>query len=177
MEDKNQKKADDENEHIKIEKLITPEEFNDLAQELTKEKSSKISSKIIKSKDAQKEYPKYEEYLSENIKETTNISEDNPGQSTQEYLIRNFKDFLVLPSTSDPDSLNRTRVIHTHSSENANVMNDIASHAEFKEIHSGESSVVVNRNDNGEIESIEVFCSDGERVVIRFEIDEEDNLE
>ncbi|HRT67686.1 MAG TPA: hypothetical protein P5216_02985 [Bacteroidota bacterium] len=178
MEDKNQQKPDDgEEEHLKIENLITPEEFIELTKDISKEKSSKISSKIIKSKDAQKDYPKYEEYLNNDTQETNNLSEENPEQSTQEYLIRNFKDFFVLPKANDPNSSSSSRVIHTHSSENTGDMNDFISTAEYKEIHSGESSVIVNRNDNGEIESIEVFCCDGERVVIRFEIEDEENTD
>lgn len=38
---------------------------------------------------------------------------------------------------------------------------------------SGKAEVYINRRKNGELESIEVVASNGERILIRFEIDEE----
>lgn len=41
--------------------------------------------------------------------------------------------------------------------------------------NSGKAEVYINRRKNGELESIEVIASNGERILIHFEIDEEIN--
>lgn len=172
MEDKNKQNSVNDDEHLEIDKLLTPEEFNELAQDTSKEKSNIYSSNIIKSKEAKIEYPKFEEYGS-NEESAQLKTENNSETSSQEYLIRNFKDFLVLPKIGDKKTEGSSRVIHTKSSENQEQPGTSITQPQFQELLTGETSVIINRNNDGEIESIEVYCKDGEKVVIRFEFEDE----
>ncbi len=163
-------------------------DFGDLSEDiedaLSKGQQISPSVKIIKKKDIETEIPNYdensaEEFLKEDYesaKKTVfeptyihkNQDTDEPEEH-QEVLIRNFRDFLVLPRISGARPMKGSRNIINKEQiqEGANV--EISNKPPFGDVSSGESSVIVNRNLEGEIESLEVYCKDGEKIVIRFD--------
>lgn len=176
MDDEKKQSAESNDEHLDIEKLLSPEEFNKLIKNEPIAQQKNYSSNIIKSKDAQREYPTFEDYAREDNESTTPAEEENVSdKSSQEYLIRNFKDFLVLPRIAGAQPSGTSRIIHNQSSEGKQNANESDSTPQFQELLTGETSVIINRNTAGEIESIEVYCKDGEKVLIRFDFDDNSN--
>ena len=173
MEDKNKQNFEHSDEHLEIDKLLTPEEFNELTKPNAKEESKLYASNIIKSKDVKKEYPKFEDFSTEKNENPQTDDEIQADQSSQEYLIRNFKDFLVLPKISETKTADSSRVIHQQSINKQSESDEMITKPQFQELLTGETSIVVNRNEDGEIDTIEVYCKDGEKVVIRFEFEDD----
>ncbi len=179
------------------EPLLTPDDFT---QELSPDfQGEKIpgGTKIIKQKDIKLSPPVYnqeeinkiletptEEILKHQFQSTFQneiiTSESSDGNKAnkpfdyKEYQITNFKDFLELPKISGSQpSISGKRVISKDLiNKNSSEKIEVYSEPPFKPIKTGESSVIVNRNLDGEIESIEVCCKDGERILIRFDFDD-----
>ncbi len=163
-------------------------DFGDLSEDiedaLSKGQQISPSVKIIKKKDVETEIPNYdensaEEFLKEdyesakkNVFEPTYIHKnqdtDEPEEH-QEVLIRNFRDFLVLPRISGARPMKGSRNIINKEQIQEGAKVEISNKPPFGDVSSGESSVIVNRNLEGEIESLEVYCKDGEKIVIRFD--------
>jgi hypothetical protein len=179
------------------EPLLTPDDFT---QELSPDfQGEKVpgGTKIIKQKDIKLSPPVYNEEEINKILETpteeilkhhfqstfqnevsaSESSDDNKVDELfdyKEYQITNFKDFLELPKISGPQqSISGKRVISKDLiNKDPSEKVEVYSEPPFKPIKTGESSVIVNRNLDGEIESIEVCCKDGERILIRFDFDD-----
>lgn len=165
--------------------LLNLEDLSGDIQEAVK-KSEQISpsSRIIKKKDIETEFPQYDEQTAEKLLkedwEETKKKAFEPAfipkeQDTdepevrQEVLIRNFKDFLVLPRISGGKPIKGSRNIINKEQTKEDAQVEISNKPPFEDISSGESSVIVNRNLDGDIESLEVYCKDGGKIVIRFD--------
>ncbi len=148
------------------------------------------SAKIIKQKDVDVNYPKFDEeeakvYLNEDYEETKK-SRFSPsyipkGEDTdkefnhQEVLIKNFKDFLVIPKITGSNPNRKSRNIYSKDEvEEKDASVEISNNVPFDDVSSSESSVIVNRGIDGEIESLEVYCKDGEKILIRFDFGDEE---
>ncbi len=166
--------------------------YEDLSEDINEavQKGEKISpsSKIIKKKDIKTEYPQYdeqtaEEFLKEDWEEAKKKAfepafipkeqDTDQPEDRQEVLIRNFRDFLVLPRISGARPIKGSRNIINKEQVQENARVEISNKPPFEDLSSGESSVIVNRNLDGEIESLEVYCKDGEKIVIRFDFGDE----
>lgn len=173
---------------------FSDEEFNPLLsyEDLTEDideavkKGEKLSSssKIIKKKDIKTEIPQYdeksaEEFLKEDWEEAKKKAfepsfipkeqDTNQPDDRQEFLIRNFRDFLVLPRITGARPIKGSRNIINKEQVQEDARVEISNKPPFEDLSSGESSIIVNRNLDGEIESLEVYCKDGEKIVIRFD--------
>lgn len=163
-------------------------DFDDLSEDIedavSKGQQISPSVKIVKKKDIQTEIPNYdentaEEFLKEDYEATKKKSfepafipksqDTDEPEDHQEVLIRNFRDFLVLPRISGARPIKGSRNIIDKEQIQEGAHVEISNKPPFGDIASGESSVIVNRNLDGEIESLEVYCKDGEKIVIRFD--------
>jgi hypothetical protein len=173
-----------------IEPLLTQDDFLEelgSADELPKIKGG---TKIIKQKDLKSDVINFSEEDVEKIvnsNDQTSImgkftelfkDEDiSEEENYQEYQIKNFRDFLVLPKISGAKkSISNKHLIPKEIIEGEDEKVEILNKPPFKEIIDGESSIIVNRNIEGEIESIEIVCKDGERILIKFDFEDSNNL-
>ncbi len=119
-------------------------------------------SEIAHSNDSKEITPKTQEESSEVAK--------RPEEEIEEYLRANFKDFISLPKISgslvksyENNLLSRTEVSNTGKTV------EISDSAASTTDPSHKTSVIINRDNGGEIESIEVVCKCGERTLITFD--------
>ena len=180
--------TDMDNEDNNNEEFSPLLDFGDLSEDIedaiSKGQQVSPSVKIIKKKDIETEIPNYDEKSAEEfLKEDYETSKKNffepsfihKNQDTdepedhQEVLIRNFRDFLVLPRISGARPIKGSRNIINKEQIEEGAQVEISNKPPFGDVSSGESSVIVNRNLEGEIESLEVYCKDGEKIVIRFD--------
>ncbi len=163
-------------------------DFGDLSEDIqdavSKGQQVSPSVKVIKKKDIETEIPNYDEKSAEEfLKEDYDAAKkkafepafipkeqdtDEP-EDHQEVLIRNFRDFLVLPRISGARPIKGSKNIIDREQIQEGAQVEISNKPPFGDISSNESSVIVNRNLEGEIESLEVYCKDGEKIVIRFD--------
>lgn len=188
-EDKFQDGFPDMEDEGKNSKDISPLlDFGDLSEDIedavSKGQQISPSVKIIKKKDIETEIPNYDESTAEEfLKEDYDLIKkkvfepafipkekdtDDP-EDHQEVLIRNFRDFLVLPRISGARPIRGSRNIINKEQVQEGALVEISNKPPFEDVSSGDSSVIVNRNLDGEIESLEVYCKDGEKIVIRFD--------
>lgn len=179
------KKDDEEQLNEEMSPLLDFEDLSeDIEDAVNKGQQISPSVRIIKKKDIETEIPNYdentaEEFLKEdyesvkkNIFEPTYIDKEqdkDEPEDHQEVLIRNFRDFLVLPRISGARPIEGSRNIINKEQIQEGASVEISNKSPFGDLSSGESSVLVNRNLEGEIESLEVYCKDGEKIVIRFD--------
>lgn len=101
--------------------------------------------------------------------EELNIGTD-PDRENEEYLQKHFKDFLSLPkiagkfSKSIENNLIPKDVVKK-TGKTIEIADDLPQSKDTKM----QSSVIINRDENGELESMEVICKCGERTLIKFE--------
>jgi len=183
---------DDEDNSFSKEEFSPLLNYEDLSEDINEavQKGEKISpsSRIIKKKDIKTEYPQYdeqtaEEFLKEDWEEAKKKAfepafipkeqDTDQPEDRQEVLIRNFRDFLVLPRISGARPIKGSRNIINKEQVQEESRVEISNKPPFEDLSSGESSVIVNRNLDGEIESLEVYCKDGEKIVIRFDFGDE----
>lgn len=187
------KKDDDDQLKEEMSPLLDFEDLSeDIEDAINKGQQISPSVKIIKKKDIETEIPNYdentaEEFLKEdyesakkNIFEPTYIDKEQDKDEPvdhQEVLIRNFRDFLVLPRISGARPIKGSRNIINKEQIQEGTSVEISNKPPFGDLSSGESSVIVNRNLEGEIESLEVYCKDGEKIVIRFDFGDDSILD
>lgn len=151
------------------------------------------SAKIIKQKDIDVNYPKFgeeqaEAYLKEDYEEAKKHKfspsfipkeEDTDKEfDHQEVLIKNFKDFLVVPKIAGKNPSRKSRNIYSKDEvQQKDASVEISNNVPFNDVSSSESSVIVNRGIDGEIESLEVYCKDGEKILIRFDFGDEEVIQ
>lgn len=151
------------------------------------------SAKIIKQKDIDINYPKFgeeeaEAYLKEDYEQAKKKKfspsfipkeEDTEGEfDQQEFLIKNFKDFLVVPKIAGKNPSRKSRNVYSKEEvEQKEASVEISNNVPFEDVSSSESSVIVNRGIDGEIESLEVYCKDGEKILIRFDFGDEEVIQ
>ena len=177
-----------ENNEQNNEELSPLLDFGDLSEDIEDavSKGQKVSPsvKIIKKKDIETEIPNYDETTAEEfLKEDYDLAKkkafepafipkdkdtDEP-EDHQEVLIRNFRDFLVLPRISGARPMKGSRNIINKEQVQEGAQVEISNKPPFGDVSTSDSSVIVNRNLDGEIESLEVYCKDGEKIVIRFD--------
>ncbi len=106
----------------------------------------------------------------EEIEETHDEQLKTPEEEIEEYLLNNFKDFIVAPHISG--------IKHKAGTNNFIPLENIKAEGKTVEIAdkhttgpSGlhQSTVMINRTEDGEVESIEVICKCGERTLIKFD--------
>lgn len=104
------------------------------------------------------------------IEEITEDQIKTPEEEIEEYLLNNFKDFIVAPHISG--------IKHKGGTNNFIPLENIKAEGKTVEIAdkhitsaSGihQSTVMINRTEDGEVESIEVICKCGERTLIKFD--------
>lgn len=183
--------SQNDNEEIddgEIEPLLTQDDFREelsATQDLPKIKGG---TRIIKQKDIKSDVINYneeeiekimssKEHLAGKFEELYKDEDLSEEENYKEYQIKNFRDFLVLPKISGAiKSISNKRLIPKEIIEEGKEKVEILNKPPFQEIQGGESSIIVNRNIDGEIESIEVVCKDGERILIKFDFEDRDNL-
>ncbi|MGB9701218.1 MAG: hypothetical protein ACPL1A_00670 [Candidatus Kapaibacteriota bacterium] len=183
--------SQNDNEEIdngEIEPLLTQDDFREELSSTQDLPKIKGGTKIIKQKDIQSDVINFNE---EEIEKIMSSNEQLTGkfeelykdedlseeENYKEYQIKNFRDFLVLPKISGAKkSISNKRLIPKEIIEEGKEKVEILNKPPFQEIQGGESSIIVNRNIDGEIESIEVVCKDGERILIKFDFEDSDNL-
>ena len=94
----------------------------------------------------------------------------NPDDENIEYLQRNFKDFLSLPKITGKFSKSiENNLIPKDIVKKTGKTIEIADDLPQTKDTLKQSSVIINRDEQGEIESMEVICKCGERTLIKFE--------
>lgn len=171
-----------------IEPLLTQDDFREELSSTRDLPKIKGGTKIIKQKDIQSDVINYNEeevekimssneHLAGKFEELYKDEDLSEEENYKEYQIKNFRDFLVLPKISGAKkSISNKRLIPKEIIEEGKEKVEILNKPPFQEIQGGESSIIVNRNIDGEIESIEVVCKDGERILIKFDFEDSDNL-
>jgi uncharacterized protein (DUF433 family) len=92
------------------------------------------------------------------------------------YMRGHFKDFLQLPKiTGQKHSEFQSNIIKSESINKKSKKIEITDDPNFKDNRHSTTSVVVNRDESGELESIEVHCKCGERTLIKFDYFDEDS--
>lgn len=128
---------------------------------------------------------KDDEYKSPVIKEehthSENISEYGPeehergneevGDEVKEYLLKNFKDFLEYPKISGNEKVTSSNIIQKEKTESLNEKVEVYNEPDIEDEH-GSTTVELNKNDKGDVESILIYCKCGEKTLIRFDYDE-----
>lgn len=169
----------------KVKPLLDIDDLSeDIEDAVSKGQQTSPSVKIIKKKDIETEEPKFdeqsaEEFLKEDYDKAKRKSfapafipkekDTDEPEDHQEVLIRNFRDFLVLPRISGARPAKGSRNIINKEQIKEGTQVEISNKPPFGDVSSGESSVIVNRNLDGDIESLEVYCKDGEKIVVRFD--------
>ena len=101
-------------------------------------------------------------------------AEKNIFDEEQNRLNESFRDFMTLPKIAGTSkSYSHTNHIPEESLEKRYNKVQISDDPEFNEDNHGRSTVIVNRNENDEITSIEVHCKCGERTKIYFDYEKE----
>lgn len=88
-----------------------------------------------------------------------------------DYPHKNFNDFLILPKISGTQRMPHSSRLPSDFVKQKGEMVEIAD-APIKARKKHHSSVIVNREPNGEVDSIEVVCTCGERTLIKFDFAE-----
>lgn len=111
----------------------------------------------------------YDENKRKDEQFTPNFAPNVKSKRTEpDNLYKKFNDFLVFPKISGDKRFNHTSRLP---SEIVSTKGDTVevSDAAFKTRKKQHSSVIVNREPNGEVDSIEVICTCGERTLIKFD--------
>lgn len=97
-------------------------------------------------------------------------SEKRPEEVIEEYLQANFKDFISLPKISGSlvKSSENNLIPHSDVSKTGKTIEITDDIKKTNDPHQ-KTSVIINRDSGGEIESIEVVCKCGERTLITFD--------
>ena len=92
----------------------------------------------------------------------------NPDEIFSEFLQENFKDYLLAKKITGNNQMKfGDKIIAQEIIEDANKSIEIADLTQFD--ISKKTSILINRDDEMEIESIEVLCKCGEKTVIKFD--------
>ncbi len=92
------------------------------------------------------------------------------------YTRGHFKDFLQIPKiTGSKPKEDQSNVIKAESISQKTKKIEISDDPNFQDNRHSTTSVIVNRDEDGELESIEVFCKCGERTMIKFDYFDEDS--
>ncbi len=92
------------------------------------------------------------------------------------YTRGHFKDFLQIPKiTGSKPKEDQSNVIKAESISQKTKKIEISDDPNFQDNRHSTTSVIVNRDEEGELESIEVFCKCGERTLIKFDYFDEDS--
>lgn len=182
----------EENNKEEIEPLLNFSDLtDDIEEAIQNQQQISPSAKIIKKKDIKTEFSGVDENLAEELLkedyeehkkkvfEPAFISKEQDTDEPEDYqqvLIRNFKDFLVLPRITGARPKKGSRNIIERKQIEEGEIAEISHKPPFEDISSGESSIIVNRNIDGEIESLEVYCKDGEKIIIRFDFGDDNNF-
>jgi len=104
-----------------------------------------------------------------------------PEEEIQHYLQENFKDYIVVPKISGTSKkFSEKNLLHKDEVKPTGKKVEIVDHIQSGINPKQKTSILINRDVNGEIESIEVVCKCGERTLITFDYsdisDDETNL-
>jgi hypothetical protein len=98
-------------------------------------------------------------------------------QAVEDYLQEKFKDYIVYPKMSgNTESLPEQNLIPGELIEKSDRQVEITDDPNTIE-NEHRTSVEIDRDENGDIESITVFCKCGERTFIKFEFDDSEENE
>lgn len=98
-------------------------------------------------------------------------------QNVEDYLQEKFKDYIVYPKMSGTtESLPEQNLIPGEYIENSDKHVEITDDPNTIE-NEHRTSIEIDRDENGDIESITVFCKCGERTFIKFDYDDTDENE
>jgi hypothetical protein len=126
-----------------------------------------------------------DEYKSPVIKQedthSENISEYGPEEhergdvdvddDVKEYLLQNFKDFLEYPKISGKEKFSASNIIQKEKTDSLKEKVEVYNEPEIEDEH-GTTTVELNKNERGEVESILIYCKCGEKTLIRFDYDD-----
>ncbi len=92
------------------------------------------------------------------------------------YLRGKFKDFLQIPKiTGNKHSDLNSNIVKAETVSKNTKKIEITDDPNFKDNRHSTTSVIVNRDEDGELESIEVLCKCGERTLIAFDYFDQDS--
>ncbi len=92
------------------------------------------------------------------------------------YLRGKFKDFLQIPKiTGNKHSDLNSNIVKAETVSKNSKKIEITDDPNFKDNRHSSTSVIVNRDEEGELESIEVLCKCGERTLIAFDYFDQDS--
>lgn len=101
---------------------------------------------------------------------TEYIGEENPRESNEMRLQKHYMDFLNFPKiTGAKSGIPHSNLLPAEFLTPRQKKIDIVDEPNIEHKHDRHSSVVVNRDENGELESIEFFCKCGERTYLKFD--------
>ncbi len=109
------------------------------------------------------------------FKESYRLSKED--EIAREMYVRgHFKDFLQIPKiTGSKNKDTDSNIIKAESISKNTKKIEISDDPNFQDNRHSTTSVIVNRDEDGELESIEVLCKCGERTFIKFDYFEEDS--
>lgn len=102
---------------------------------------------------------------------------DKEDEIARELYVRgHFKDFLQIPKIAGSNKHDsQSNIIKAESISKNTKKVEITDDPNFQDNRHSTTSVIVNRDEEGELESIEVFCKCGERTLIKFDYFDEDS--
>ena len=125
------------------------------AEELHKNEQMKTAIKAVQ--DVINELPEDEKYT-------------NPDDLFRDFLQNNFKDYLLAKKISGKgDNKYADKILPKEKIKENNEKIEVADFHNKRLSNHQKTSVIINRNEYSEINSIEVFCKCGEKTIIRFQ--------
>ncbi|MCX6155812.1 MAG: hypothetical protein NT007_16830 [Candidatus Kapabacteria bacterium] len=149
---------------------------------MTKESELRLKLNLVKDIDIDILIDSVVKFSEENWKtrkfETQNVFDESEDIPDEERLGKFFKDYLVAPKISGTLSgIPDTHFIPSEKTVETGKRVEISDHHDKEDIDRLSATVVINRQDSGQIDSIEVICTCGERTMINFDLVETEGEE
>jgi len=94
----------------------------------------------------------------------------NPDELFRIFLQENFKDYLLVKKISGTSDTKHTqKILPKEKVKENNEKIEVADFYSQRSTNQQKTSLIINRNEHSEIESIEVYCKCGEKTIIRFQ--------
>lgn len=98
------------------------------------------------------------------------IGEEDPHESNDMRLQKHYMDFLNFPLIAGTKSgIPHSNLLPSEYLQSRKKKIDIVDEPNIKHKHDKPSSVIINRDESGELESIEFYCKCGERTFLKFD--------
>ncbi|MCL2039535.1 MAG: hypothetical protein FWG85_03795 [Bacteroidetes bacterium] len=94
----------------------------------------------------------------------------NPDEKFRDFLQENFKDYLLVKKISGKsDTKHSQKILPKEKINENNEKIEVSDFYSERSTHQHKTSLIINRNEDSEIESIEVYCKCGEKTIIKFQ--------